>query len=75
MRPAELVRRDLAAARERGETFDEAWPRAIRAIPARTYERAEWISALEWARPAFEHAYHRAEAGQGAVIEDLLLAA
>jgi len=44
-------------------------------VPPRTYERAEWVAALAWARPGFEAAYRRPEGARRTVREDVLLAA
>ena len=69
------MRRHLAAERAAGASFAEAWPRALGAIPPRTYERAEWLAALRWAEAEFRAAYDRFEPEHGTVCEDLLLAA
>ena len=59
--PARQLRRHLAAARERGEPFADAWPRALaaalRCSPA-AREKTDWRVACSATRAAWEHAYH-----------------
>lgn len=69
------ARRYLAAERAAGAPFADAWARALAVVPPRTYERAEWVAALAWARPGFEAAYRRPEGARRTVREDVLLAA
>ncbi len=75
MRPPEFVRHRLAAERERGETFEAAWPRALAAVPRRAPERAGWIEALRWAEAEFRAAYDRREGESSPLREEVLLAA
>jgi hypothetical protein len=51
--------RDLAAARRRGETFEDAWPAAVSRATAgqRTDERQAWSAALAATRGAWEAAW------------------
>lgn len=57
---AQLVRLCLEHHRSQGVAFATAWARAMQALPRTAKvesDRAFWISALRWARPAFEAAY------------------
>ncbi len=57
--PAQQLRRSLAAARERGQRFDDAWPFALQAALAsapRT-ERRHWRTVLQGTREAWRLAY------------------
>ena len=81
MRPAEVVRRHLAAERAAGAPFDLAWPVALTAAlrDVGREEARDWRLALEWARPAFEAAYHGEDAEPATVaaaeLETMALAA
>ena len=59
--PARQLRRHLAAAREHGEPFTDAWPHAVQAAlrhaPA-SREKTDWRLALDATRAGWEHAYH-----------------
>lgn len=58
---AATVREGLCSARRNGQPFDLAWPVALRAALADVTgeDATTWRLALDWARPAFEAAYHR----------------
>ncbi len=57
--PAERLRHELAAARRRGEPFEEAWRSAVRVSLDGAPRANEWIIAFEFTRAAWNTAYHR----------------
>jgi len=57
MEPPEVLRRELAAARGRGENFDRAWSCAMAHALQDARWQAEWTFALTATRPAWEAAY------------------
>lgn len=57
-----FVRVALNAYRAEGISFDEAWKRALHALPRGPSRivadgRQEWTEVLLWAKPAFEREY------------------
>lgn len=65
MNPAAQVSAALAAGRDLGLGFDEAWQRVVRGLPRSTpdmdpgaaSELAEWRRAIRWAKPYYAAAY------------------
>jgi hypothetical protein len=63
--PLEVLREELAAARRRGETFEQAFPAArYLALEAATpAERSQWVTVLYETREAWMLAYDRRPIG------------
>ena len=57
MYPAEHTRVVLAEFQCVGVPFKTAWAAAMRTLPRKQPEYAEWKHALSWARPAYEACY------------------
>ena len=63
MAPPEVLRERLAAARDDGVGFDEAWPVALAAaVNTAQWEREEWIDALSGTVEAWRAAWERRDA-------------
>jgi hypothetical protein len=63
--PASTLLDQLADARRRGETFEEAWPDALdAALAAATspWERGEWRDVLSGMAPTWRASYERSPA-------------
>lgn len=65
MNPPEHVRVVLVALAAEAVPFVTAWMRALQSLPRGTpgsivsLERAAWVEALRWSRPAWQEAYER----------------
>lgn len=69
----------LGCFRSEGLPFVTAWMRALQSLPRGTpgsivaLERAAWVEALRWSRPAWQEAYERIAPppqGEGAGTRD-----
>jgi hypothetical protein len=59
IRPAEVLREQLAIQRKAGLSFRLAWDLALReAMRVAQTDRADWVEVFRWARPEFEAAYN-----------------
>jgi hypothetical protein len=74
MRPPEHVRHRLAAERAAGTPFPVAWRKALRAIPTREPDRAEWLRVLRDTEDAWREAFEGVEGGSPRVDEEILAA-
>jgi hypothetical protein len=54
--PAKVLRRELAASRDRGEPFELAWPKARVKVLA---VNPTWSDVLTWSMPKWRSAYQR----------------
>jgi hypothetical protein len=59
--PAAHVRAVLAHCRQTGQSFDAAWGTAMRTLPRRTGEAAEWRPVLRATRDSYRAAYEQTD--------------
>jgi hypothetical protein len=72
--PPEVLREHLSAARDRGESFDEAWPAALAAAMPAHYPRKEWSAILTGMERTWRSAFDRTDAPAVEVAAGLLAA-
>lgn len=80
MTPAEEMRITLAALREQGAPFSEAWPMAFQRLRVRADDPAaeevrDWKLAIDWAKPHFAAAYYGGDEIAGVDMTSLAEAA
>lgn len=59
MNPNERLRILLRLERQRGMSFERAWPRCTKRIAAEQANAAAWLEIFNWSRDAWQRAYER----------------